>query len=128
MKLVCWTALIATLFAQNLERLSQVRILMLLLLMSATAVGGFTGWQYLHGLGLKIVAVGPGTPLYDAGLRPEDVLVNINDHSIHSAADVVHAVAGVAPDSTVRVRFLRGSPVRYKQTFLRAGIFLPTAE
>src|SRR5690349_10691429 len=40
MKLVCWTALIATLFAQKLERLSQVRILVLLLLLSATAVGG----------------------------------------------------------------------------------------
>ena len=54
MKLVCWTALIATLFAQNLERLSQVRTLVLLLLLSATAVGGFTAWQYLRGMGLKI--------------------------------------------------------------------------
>ncbi len=124
MKLVCWTALIATLFAQNLERFSQVRILLLLLLLSGTAVAGFTAWQYLRGMGLKIVVVGPGTPLYDAGLRPEDVLFNINEHSIHSPTDIVHAVAGVAPDSTVRVRFLRGSPVRYKQTFLRAGDFV----
>ena len=121
MKLVCWTALIATLFAQNLERLSQVRILLLLLLLSATAVGGFTAWQYLRGLGLKILVVGPGTPLYDAGLRPNDVLVAINDHAIHSPNDIVKAVAGVAPDSTAQVKFLRGSPVRHKQTFLRAG-------
>jgi hypothetical protein len=121
MKLVCWTALIATLFAQNLQRLSQVRTLLLLLLLSATAVGGFTAWQYLRGLGLKILVVSPGTPLYDAGLRPNDVLVAINGHAIHSPSDIVHAVENVAPDLTAQVRFLRGSPVRYKQTFLRAG-------
>jgi O-antigen ligase len=121
MNLVCWTALIATLFAQNLERLSQVRSLVLLLLLSATAVGGFTAWQYGRGLGLKIAAIGPGTPLYDAGLRPEDVLVAIDGHAIHSPKDIVHAVAGVSADSTARVQFLRGSPVRHKQTFLRAG-------
>ena len=123
MKLVCWTALIATLFAQSLERLSQVRTLILLLLLSATAVGGFTAWQYVRGVGLKIAFVGPGSPLYDAGLRPEDTLVAINDHSIHRPTDIVHAVAGVSPDSTVRVSFLRGSPVRRKQTFARARDF-----
>ena len=123
MRLVCWTALIATLFAQNMERLSQVRTLVLLVLLSATAVAGFTAWQYLRGMGLKIVAVGPGTPLYDAGLRPEDVLVAINDQAIHSPADIVRAVARVPAGSTVRVQFLRGSPVRYKQTFARAGDF-----
>lgn len=121
MKLVCWTALIATLFAQNFERLSQVRTLVLLLLLSAAAVGGFTAWQYLRGMGLKIAFVGPGTPLYDAGLRPEDTLVAINDYSIHTPNDLVQAVASGSPDSTVRVRFLRGAPSRHKQTFLRAG-------
>jgi hypothetical protein len=124
MKLVCWTALVATLFAQNLAKLSQVRTLVLLLLLSATAVGGFTAWQYLRGMGLKIAFVGPGSPLYDAGLRPEDTLVAINGHSLHSTNDIVHAVAGVPADSTVRVRFLRGSPVRHKDTFARAGDFV----
>ncbi len=121
MKLVCWTALIASLFAQNLERLSQVRTLVLLLLLSAAAVGGFTAWQYLRGMGLKIALVGPGSPLYDAGLRSEDTLVAVNGHSIHVPADMVHAVAGVSPATTVEVRFLRGAPVRHKQTFARAG-------
>ena len=123
MKLVCWTALIATLFAQNLSRLSQVRILLMLLLLSATAVAGFTAWQYGRGVGLRIAYVGPGTPLYEAGLRPEDVLVDINGHSVHSQDDVVHAVARLPADSTVRVRFLRGSPVRRKETFAPAGDF-----
>ena len=124
MRLVCWTALIATLFAQNLERLSQVRLLVLLLLLSASAVGGFTAWQYLRGVGLKIAFIGQGSPLYDAGLRPEDTLVAINEHSIHVPNDILHAVANVRPDAAVRVRFLRDSPVRHKETFARAGDFI----
>ena len=77
MKLVCWTALIATLFAQNLERLSQVRTLVLLLLLSATAVGGFTAWQYLRGTGLRVVDVTYRSPLHLAELRPDDILLRI---------------------------------------------------
>ncbi len=124
MKLVCWTALIATLFAQNLGRLSQVRTLILLLLLSATAVGGFTAWQYLRGVGLRIVSIRFGTPLHLAGLRPDDILAAVNHHSLHSQKDLVNAVAALPPSDTVRVRFLRDSPVRRKETVARAGDFL----
>jgi O-antigen ligase len=48
------------------------------------------------------------------------VLVAVNDHAIHTPNDIVHAVAGVSPDATIRVQFLRGSPVRHKETFARA--------
>ena len=124
MKLVCWTALVATLFAQNLERLSQVRRLVLLLLLSATAVGGFTAWQYLRGTGLRVIDVAYRSQLNLAELRPDDILVSVAGHSLHSPADLVHAVSGVPVDSTVRIQFLRGSPVRRKETFARAGDFL----
>ncbi len=124
MKLVCWTALIATLFAQNLRRLSQVRTLVLLLLLSATAVAGFTAWQYVRGIGLRIVSVVYQSPLHLAGLRPDDTLVAINGYSLHSSSDVVKAAAAVPGDTIVPVRFLRGFPVRRKDTFARAGDFV----
>jgi len=124
MKLVCWTALIAALFAQNLARLSQVRILVVLLLLSAAAVGGFTAWQYARGIGVRIVDLVYRSPLHLAGLRPDDILVAINDRAVHSQADLLKAAPAVPPDATVRIRFLRGSPVRRKQTFARAGDFL----
>jgi hypothetical protein len=124
MKLVCWTALITTLFAQALSRLSQVRTLMLLLLLSATAVAGFTAWQYARGIGLGIVSVEYASPLNLAELRPKDTLVAINGHSLHSQADLIKAAAAVPGDTTVRVSFLRGFPVRHKETFARASDFL----
>jgi len=124
MRLVCWTALIATLFAQTLRRLSRVRTLLLLLLLSATAVAGFTVWQYTRDIGLRIVSVVYGSPLHRAGLRPDDTLAAINGHALHSEADLIEAVSAVPPDATVRVRFLRSFPVRRKDTFARAGDFL----
>ena len=126
MKLVCWTALIATLFAQNLERLSQVRTLILLLLLSATAVGGFTAWQYLRGMGLQIVSIRLGTPLYLAGLRPDDMLVAINDHSLHSQNDIVNAVAALPPsDSPCACGFFAALPCARKRPSPAPEIFSP---
>ena len=124
MKLVCWTALIATLFAQALSRLSQVRTLLFLLLLSATAVAGFTAWQYARGIGLRIVSVVYQSPLHLAGLRPDDTLVAINGRSVRSEVDLIKAATAVPGKTTVQVRFLRGFPVRRKQTFARAGDFV----
>ncbi len=124
MKLVCWTALIATLFAQYLSRLSQVRAVILLLLLSATAVGGFTAWQYARGIGLRIVSIEHDSPLNFVGLRPDDTLVAINGRSVHSLSAMIQAATAVPGDTTVRVRFLRGFPVRHKQTFARASDFI----
>jgi O-antigen ligase len=125
MKLVCWTALIGTLFAQSLRRLSQVRTLLVLLLLSATAVGGFTAWQYLRGIGVQVIGMNPNAPLYGAGIRPNDILYAVNNHPVQSTRDLSQSVSGLPPDTTVRVKFLRGSPVRKKETFAPAADFSP---
>ncbi len=124
MKVVCWTALIATLFAQNLSRFSSVRTLILLLLLSAATIAGFTAWQYWKGIGLRITDIVYRSPLHLSGLRPGDILVSVNGHSLHTAPDLLEAVAGTPPDEIVSVRFLRGFPVRRKQTFARAADFV----
>jgi len=124
MKLVCWTALIATLFAQSLARLSQIRALMLLLLLSATAVAGFTAWQYVRGIGLRVTDVVYLSPLHLAGLRPGDILVSVGGRSVRSQEDLLHSATAVPGPTLVPVRFLRSFPVRRKETFARAEDFL----
>lgn len=128
MRLVCWTVMVGILFAQNLHRLSQIRTLVVLLLLSATAVAGFTAWQYTHGLGLQIVEWTPDAPLIRAGLRGDDILVSANGRSLRSQQDLRRVVQGLSPDSTVRIRYLRGLPLRKKETFLRAGQLAEAAE
>ncbi len=53
MRVVC-LVLAGTVVGQNLKRLSQVRILVLLLLLSGLAAAAFTGWQYTYGVGVQV--------------------------------------------------------------------------
>jgi hypothetical protein len=122
MKLVCWAVLIGAVFAQNLQRLSKVRTLLLLLLLSATSVAGFTAWQYLHGIGLQVVWVERQAPLHQAGIRPGDILTSANGHSLRSRQDVMKAIHGVPGDATVELRYLRGLPLRRYSTLIRGDL------
>ena len=125
MKLVCWMILVGILFAQNLQRLSQVRTLLVLLLLSAATVAGFTAWQYIRGTGMKVQSIPTDSALYRAGIRGEDVLTSINGQSLHSREDLSKAAATVSSDGIVPLRYLRGQPIMHEQTFIRAGAILP---
>jgi hypothetical protein len=116
MKVVCSVALVGTLFAQNLRRLSQVRTLVILLLLSATAAAGFTAWQYTYGIGVRLSSIGSDTPLYHAGLRPNDVIVKINGETIHTPQQLLDALDRSAPRSLVQINFLRGLPSSRRST------------
>jgi serine protease DegS len=58
--------------------------------------------------GVLISSVVADGPADRAGIRPGDVITEIDDISIDSAFDVVSTVAGRPPDSTIRVRGWRG--------------------
>ena len=62
MKLVC-LVLVGIVFAQNLKRLSQVRWLVCLLILSGVAAAAFTAWQYTYGVGVRVAAIQPESPL-----------------------------------------------------------------
>ena len=58
--------------------------------------------------GVLISSVVADGPAARAGIRPGDVITEIDDVSIDSAFDVVSTVAGRPPDSIIRVRGWRG--------------------
>lgn len=118
MRLVCWTVLIGTLFAQNLRKLSQVRTLIILLVLSATSLAGFTAWQYVHGIGLRVDWVDTGAPLYRAGIRPGDILTYANGHSVRTQEEVRKAIGSMPDDARVDLRYLRGLPLRRYNTII----------
>lgn len=117
MKFVCMV-IVAIVFAQNLNRLSQVRILMFLLLLSGLAAAGFTAWQYTYGIGVRVASIAPDTALYHAGIRPDDIITRVNGNSVHTAAQLERAVDQSSPATTLRIDFLRGSPLGRRATFI----------
>jgi O-antigen ligase/polysaccharide polymerase Wzy-like membrane protein/PDZ domain-containing protein len=117
MKFVC-LVIVGIVFAQNLNRLSQVRILVFLLLLSGLAAAGFTAWQYSFGIGVQVKQILPKTGLYRAGIRPDDIITRVNGQSVHSAAQLERAVDQNTPGTILRIDFLRGSPLGRRSTFL----------
>jgi O-antigen ligase len=122
MKIVC-LVLVGILFAQNLKRLSQVRVLVLVLLLSALGAAAFTGWQYTYGVGVKVSDVGSRTPLSIAGMQNKDIITAVNSHRVHTPEQLSKEVAKNANDTPIEVRYLRGFPFEKRTAVLTRNGF-----
>ena len=64
-----------------------------------------------HRPGLMVLSVAAQSPAEQAGLRPTDVLLAIDDQLLWHPPDVVSALANRAPDSLARLQVLRAGQV-----------------
>ncbi len=117
MKIVGLTML-GIVVAQNLRRLRQVRILVVLLILSGVAAVGFTTWQYTYGVGVKLVNVPGTTPLYWAHVYQNDIVDRINGHEVHTPQQLLQMVEQAAPGSLIQIDLLRGSPFHPKRVYI----------
>lgn len=122
MKIVC-LVLVGILFAQNLKRLSQVRVLVFLLLVSALGAAAFTAWQYTYGIGVQLSRIGPQTPLSMAGLKENDIVTRINGHSVHSPEQLTNEISKGRNKTSMEVRYLRGYPLEKRNAVVASDSF-----
>lgn len=59
------------------------------------------------GEGLCVTSVSRFSPAEDAGIRPVDVILSVNGHSVATRPDLILALAGTSPGDTVPVSILR---------------------
>jgi S1-C subfamily serine protease len=59
-----------------------------------------------------------GGPADQGGLRPDDVILAIDDRSVSSPEEVINLVGGLNPGQTVNVRVQRGSATLTTQVTL----------
>ncbi|HEV3252780.1 MAG TPA: Do family serine endopeptidase [Candidatus Acidoferrales bacterium] len=57
--------------------------------------------------GIVIEGVEPGSPADKAGLKPGDVITEVNGHAVRAGADLVNPIAQTAIGQTVQVRIVR---------------------
>ena len=107
MKFVC-LFLVGIVFAQNLKRLSQVRWLLLLLVLSGFSAALYTGWQYTFGIGVRLGAFPMSSRLYQVGFRTDDIVTSFNGRAVHTPEQLVSSVEQTQPATRVDVHFLRG--------------------
>ena len=115
MKIVC-LVLVGIVVAQNLRRLTQVRTLVFLLILSGLAAAAFTGWQYTYGVGVRVALIAPQTPLYKANVFHDDIITRINGNRVHSPAQLERAIEQSAAGSLLRIDYVRGFPFYKRRT------------
>lgn len=124
MKLVC-LVLVGIVFAQNLKRLSQVRLLVFLLILSGVAAAGFTAWQYTYGVGVRVAAIVPESPLQrDAHLQANYVLLRVNGREVHTPEQLDSAVRKAQPGDFLHLDYFRGYPYHRHQTVISREQFI----
>lgn len=65
-----------------------------------------------NSLGVRIVAVAPDSPADQAGLRPRDIILSINDRRITSYAQLATLLRQFPPESEISVQVRRGTEIK----------------
>ncbi|MCA1573023.1 MAG: O-antigen ligase family protein [Acidobacteria bacterium] len=84
---------IVYLFAQNIPSRRVLRLLALTLVASCTINVLYTAGQRLVGRGVKIQRLTVESPLYAAGVRAGDTLLEVNGHKLNDPEDLINVLA-----------------------------------
>jgi len=117
MKIAC-LLLVGIVVAQNVHRLTQVRTLIFLLLLSGLALAGYTGWQYTYGVGVRVSYILPVSPLYQAHIHHDDIISQVNGVEVDTPAELERVFRDSPPGTLFRIAYLRGSPFHKKETLV----------
>ena len=123
MKIVC-LVLAGIVVAQNIKRLSQARWLVSLLVFSAFVAALFTGWQYTHGIGVRVQQLSPSSRLAVRGVRRDAILISIAGHSVNTPGEVERIIAAVPGRKAVPIKYLPYLGTRQETAFATADDFL----
>jgi hypothetical protein len=107
MKTVC-LLLVGVVVAQNLRRVSQVRWLVILLVLSGFAATLFTAWQYTYGIGVQLTEFPASSRLEKAGFLREDVVMSIDGKSVHTPEELVRTLNEAPPTTRLTIGVTRG--------------------
>jgi len=81
------------LFAENVPSLRVARLLALTLVCACMANVFFTAGQRLMGRGVKVYGVAEKSPLYNAGIRDGDTLLEVDGQKLSEPQELVNALA-----------------------------------
>jgi O-antigen ligase len=133
MKTVC-LLLAGIVVAQNLKRISQVRWLVILLVLSGFAAALFTGWQYTYGIGVRLTEFPASSRLAQAGFLPDDIVMMIDGKSVHTPEQLIKVFNEAPPSARVTVALTRGvgfNPTKLTATphdFVESGLGTPAVK
>ena len=105
MKIVC-LVLAGIVVAQNVTRMSRVRWLVVLLVLSGFAAALFTGWQYTYGIGVRLDQFPPASRLAQMGFRTDDIVTSAAGRSFHTPEQLMETMRQLPAHERVPVKYI----------------------
>ncbi len=105
---------IVPIVAGTLRTLQQVKIVVVLLLVSASATAGQTVWQKLVGRGVEVIALAPGSVLAQAGVGERDTIIACGQQLTDSPKELAAALAIHISPLPLKCRAYRGGADLYE--------------
>jgi hypothetical protein len=102
---------LAFVITQNLKSIRQIRILVTIVLVSATLSAARTGWQYAFGIGIRLVDVPANSLLYQDGVRSGDLVQLINGRQTRSLGQWKKVLGRMSAETKLRLHVARQAPV-----------------
>jgi uncharacterized protein len=78
---------------------------------------------HFEGDGVLVLALVDGGSAKDAGLQPDDIITQVNEHKVASTDDFVSTVTRLRAGDAVTIRFVRGGAAQTKQLVLKPRPF-----
>jgi S1-C subfamily serine protease len=77
-------------------------------------------------LGVQILNIAPDSPAEKAGVKPQDVVVAVNDYKVDTHAQMVSLMRQISPDNEVSLKVKRGNEYKHlKATLISAPAIEP---
>jgi O-Antigen ligase len=133
MKFVC-LVLAGIVIAQNVTRLSQVRWLVVLLVLSGFMASLYTGWQYTYGIGVQLEQFPASSRLAQTGFRTNDIVTAIGGRHVHNSAQLIEALKQLPVGAEVPVKYVRfmatrsNTVVATAEDFIQSGLGTPAMQ
>ncbi|HXE75424.1 MAG TPA: O-antigen ligase family protein [Candidatus Xenobia bacterium] len=100
--------------AGTLRTLRQIKILVVVLLLSAAATAGQTVWQKIVGRGVEVVKLAPGSVLAQANVVEHDTIIACGPHLTDSPKELAAALAVHISPLPLKCRAYRGGADLYE--------------
>lgn len=110
--------------AHNVPDLRRAKQLLAVLFFASLVAVAWAGWNYAHGVGLRIHNPQPGTPFYRAGIRDDDIILRVNGHNVEKPQELLRQMDSEAPGQPLQLRVVHGGGIEVMKDAVPVSVSL----
>lgn len=99
------------LVAHNVPNMRRAKQLLAVLFVSSLVAAAWAGWNYAHGVGLRVHNPRPETAFYRSGLRDDDVILRVDGRNLESPQEFVRELNSEPAGKPMELRVVHGGGI-----------------